>query len=61
VILLPFQLVVLGLDGPAVSATTLLYSVIAMPAGIWRYRRAGRLSYPLTHLDRDDCCPVGSG
>lgn len=47
VILLPFQLVVLGLSGPAVSATTLLYNVIAMPAGIWRYRRAGRLSYPL--------------
>lgn len=45
--LLPFQLVVLGLGGPAVSATTLLYNVIALPAGIWRYRRAGRLSYLL--------------
>lgn len=47
VILLPFELVVLRLGGPAVSSTTLLYNVIAMPAGIWRYRRAGRLSWPL--------------
>ena len=39
-----FQLVALG---PAVSAMPLLYNVIAMPAGIWRCRRAAHLSYPL--------------
>lgn len=46
-LLLPFQVSVLGFTSPAVSATNHLYNVVAIPAGLWRFRREGRLAWPL--------------
>jgi uncharacterized membrane protein YfcA len=48
VLLLPFQVSVLGTPSPAVTATNLLYNVVASPGALYRYwrqgQRAGRLS-----------------
>jgi len=49
-LVLPFQISVLGFTSPSVSATNLLYNVIASPGGIWRFRREGRLAVNLTAL-----------
>ncbi len=46
-LLLPFQVSVLGFTGPAVSATNQLYNVLAIPGGVWRYLREGRMVWPL--------------
>jgi hypothetical protein len=48
VFLLPFQLSVLGVPSPAVTATNLLYNVISVPGGLWRFSRAGSLHSPIT-------------
>ena len=52
VLLLPFQVSVLGTPSPAVTPTNLLYNVIATPAALYRYRRqhqsGGRLAVLLT-------------
>ncbi|MGH3298662.1 MAG: sulfite exporter TauE/SafE family protein [Trebonia sp.] len=42
VLLLPFQLGVLGTPSPAVTPTNLLYNVIATPGALYRYRRQGQ-------------------
>jgi uncharacterized protein len=47
-LLLPFQMSVLGFTGPAVSATNQLFNVIAIPSGVLRYLREGRMVWPLT-------------
>ncbi len=47
-LLLPFQMSVLGFTTPAVSSTNLVYNIVAIPGGVWRYLREGRLSWPLT-------------
>jgi uncharacterized protein len=39
VLLLPFQVTVLGTPSPAVTPTNLLYNVIATPGGLYRYWR----------------------
>lgn len=46
-LLLPFQISVLGFTGPAVSATNHLYNVVAIPGGVYRYLREGRMLWPL--------------
>src|SRR6185295_14266737 len=46
-LLLPFQISVLGFSGPAVTPTNHFYNVVAIPAGVWRYAREGRLLWPL--------------
>jgi uncharacterized membrane protein YfcA len=46
-LLLPFQMSVLGLTGPAVTPTNLLFNVVAAPSGIYRYLREGRMVWPL--------------
>ncbi|MFF8103527.1 TSUP family transporter [Streptomyces sp. NPDC016640] len=48
VFLLPVQLSVFGVPGPAVTPTNLLYNVVAGPGALLRYRRAGLLNSPLT-------------
>lgn len=48
VLLLPFQLSVLGYAGPGVSATNLIYNIVAIPGGVYRYIREGRMTWPLT-------------
>jgi len=47
VLLVPFQMSVLGLTGPAVTPTNLLFNVVATPSGIYRYLREGRMVWPL--------------
>lgn len=47
VLLLPFQVSVLGFGGPAASATNLLYNVIAIPSGVYRFYREKRMLWPL--------------
>jgi uncharacterized protein len=42
VLLLPFQVSVLGTPSPSVTPTNLLYNVVASPGAIWRYRRQGQ-------------------
>ena len=42
VLLLPFQVSVLGTPSPAVTPTNLLYNVVATPGGLYRYWRQGQ-------------------
>lgn len=46
-LLLPFQLSFLHFVSPSVSATNFLYNVIAIPSGVYRYLREGRMVWPL--------------
>jgi uncharacterized membrane protein YfcA len=46
-LLLPFQMSVLGFVSPAVTPTNLMYNVVAIPGGTYRYMREGRLIWPL--------------
>ena len=50
VLLLPFQMSVLGFTSPAVSPTNLVFNIIAIPSGIYRYAREGRMIRPLTWM-----------
>ncbi len=49
-LLLPFQMSFLGFTSPAVSPTNLVYNVVSIPSGVWRYLREGRMVWPLTWL-----------
>ncbi len=50
VLLLPFQVSVLGTPSPAVTPTNLLYNVVATPGGLYRYRRQGQAGGRLVPL-----------
>jgi hypothetical protein len=39
---------VLGFTSPAVSPTNLVYNIVAIPSGVYRYLREGRMNWPLT-------------
>jgi uncharacterized protein len=47
-LLLPFQMTFLGYTHPSVSATNQLYNIVAIPSGVYRYFREGRMVWPLT-------------
>jgi uncharacterized protein len=47
-LLLPFQMSFLGYTAPSVSATNQLFNIVAIPSGVWRYYREGRMVWPLT-------------
>jgi hypothetical protein len=47
-LLLPFQMSFLGYTSPSVSATNQLFNVVAIPSGVYRYVREGRMVWPLT-------------
>lgn len=47
-LLMPFQLSVLGYTSPSLSATNQLFNVVAIPSGVYRYIREGRMVWPLT-------------
>ncbi len=49
-LLLPFQVSVLGFHTPAVSATNHLFNILAIPSGVWRYTREGRMVWPLVWI-----------
>jgi uncharacterized membrane protein YfcA len=47
-LLLPFQMSILGYTAPSVSATNQLFNIVAIPSGVLRYIREGRMVWPLT-------------
>ena len=47
-LLLPFQVSILGFTTPAVSATNHLFNIVAIPSGVYRFIREGRMVWPLT-------------
>ena len=47
-LLLPFQVSYLGFTAPSVSATNHLFNITAIPGGVYRYIREGRMAWPLT-------------
>jgi uncharacterized membrane protein YfcA len=47
-LLLPFQVSILHFTTPAVSATNFVYNIVAIPSGVYRYLREGRMAWPLT-------------
>lgn len=47
-LLLPFQMSYLGYVSPSVSATNFVYNIVAIPSGVYRYIREGRMFWPLT-------------
>jgi len=46
-LLLPFQMSVLGYVAPSVSATNLVFNLVAIPGGVWRYGRENRMDWRL--------------
>ena len=46
-LLLPFMVSVLGFSSPAVSPTNLVYNIVAIPSGVYRYLKEGRMAWPL--------------
>ena len=46
-LLLPFQMSVLGYVAPSVSATNLVFNLVAIPSGVWRYVREKRMDWRL--------------
>lgn len=49
-LLLPLQIWVLGIAGPSVTSTNLLFNLVATPGGVYRYFREGRMLWPLAGL-----------
>lgn len=49
-LLLPFQMSVLNFTSPSVSSTNLVFNLVAIPSGVWRYIKEGRMAWPLTWL-----------
>ncbi|MBN2226059.1 MAG: sulfite exporter TauE/SafE family protein [candidate division Zixibacteria bacterium] len=48
--LLPFQVSILGFTGPAVSPTNLVFNIVAIPSGVYRFWREGRMVWPLVWI-----------
>lgn len=46
-LLLPFQVSVLGFTGPGVTPTNHLFNVVAIPSGVYRFFREGRMLWSL--------------
>ncbi|MEW6659893.1 MAG: sulfite exporter TauE/SafE family protein [Thermodesulfobacteriota bacterium] len=46
-LLLPFQVSFLGFSSPAVSPTNLVFNIVAIPSGVYRYLREGRMNWPV--------------
>jgi len=49
-LLLPFQMSFLGYTNPSVSATNQLFNIVAIPSGVYRYWKEGRMVWPLTYV-----------
>lgn len=49
-LLLPFQMSVLGFTHPSVSPTNQLFNIVAIPSGVYRYLREGRMVWPLAWI-----------
>ncbi|MGB3223043.1 MAG: sulfite exporter TauE/SafE family protein [Desulforhopalus sp.] len=49
-LLLPFQMSFLGYTSPSVSATNQLFNIVAIPSGVYKYWKEGRMVWPLTWI-----------
>ena len=49
-LLLPFQMSFLHFTSPSVSATNFVYNIVAIPSGVYRYLKEGRMAWPLTYV-----------
>jgi len=49
-LLLPLQMTFLGYTNPSVSATNQLFNIVAIPSGVYRYIKEGRMVWPLTWI-----------
>ncbi|WP_136798820.1 MULTISPECIES: sulfite exporter TauE/SafE family protein [Desulfosediminicola] len=49
-LLLPYQMTFLGYTAPSVSATNQLFNIVAIPSGVYRYCKEGRMVWPLTWI-----------
>ena len=49
-LLLPFQVSILNFTSPSVSATNFVYNIVAIPSGVYRYLKEGRMAWPLTWI-----------
>lgn len=47
-LILPFQVSFLGFTSPSVSPTNLVYNIVAIPSGVYRYIREGRMQWSIT-------------
>jgi uncharacterized membrane protein YfcA len=47
VLLLPFQFSILGYTTPSVTPTNLVFNIIGIPSGVYKYFKEGRLNWPL--------------
>ncbi|MEW6409466.1 MAG: sulfite exporter TauE/SafE family protein [Nitrospirota bacterium] len=47
-LLLPFQMSVFNYTSPSVSATNFVFNIVAIPSGVYRYLKEGRMVWPLT-------------
>src|SRR3989338_3786801 len=47
-LLLPFQMSALKYTSPSVSATNFVFNIVAIPSGVYRYIKEGRMGWPLT-------------
>lgn len=47
-LLLPFQMSVLNYTNPSVSGTNHVFNIVAIPSGVYRYIKEGRMAWPLT-------------
>lgn len=49
-LLLPFQMSVLNYTAPSVSGTNHVFNIIAIPSGVYRYIKEGRMAWPLSMI-----------
>lgn len=47
-LLLPFQMSFFNYTSPSVSGTNFIFNIVAIPSGVYRYVREGRMAWPLT-------------
>lgn len=47
-LLLPFQMSFLKYTSPSVSATNFVFNIVAIPSGVYRFIKEGRMAWPLT-------------
>lgn len=47
-LLMPFQVSALGYATPSASGTNLVYNILAIPGGVYRYFKEGRMLWPLS-------------
>jgi len=47
-LLLPFQMSVLNYTSPSVSGTNFIFNIVAIPSGIYRFIKEGRMAWPLS-------------